>query len=183
MDTVAPAKPVIDSVVEDTNVTDDGVTFDNTLTLTVTGESGAALTLLQDDTEIVPVSVTDNGDDTYTVVTDVISDVTGAALSVTLTDTAGNVSEVSDDYVVTVDTVAPGTPTVVLLNDSHNHADQVGDGSSESDNLTKFDVLQLELTGEPGGTVTVFDGGTAMVDAVVEGERSRCLQCDHGLSG
>ena len=50
------------------------------------------LTLLQDDTEIVPVSVTDNGDDTYTVVTDVISDVTGAALSVTLTDTAGNVS-------------------------------------------------------------------------------------------
>ena len=101
-------------------------------------------------------------------VTDVISDVTGAALSVTLTDTAGNVSEASDDYVVTVDTVAPGTPTVVLLNDSHNHADQVGDGSSESDNLTKFDVLQLELTGEPGGTVTVFDGGTAMVDAVVE---------------
>ena len=168
MDTVAPAKPVIDSVVEDTNVTDDGVTFDNTLTLTVTGESGAALTLLQDDTEIVPVSVTDNGDDTYTVVTDVISDVTGAALSVTLTDTAGNVSEVSDDYVVTVDTVAPGTPTVVLLNDSHNHADQVGDGSSESDNLTKFDVLQLELTGEPGGTVTVFDGGTAMTDAKVK---------------
>ena len=32
VDTVAPAKPVIDSVVEDTNVTDDGVTFDNTLT-------------------------------------------------------------------------------------------------------------------------------------------------------
>ena len=46
VDTVAPAKPVIDSVVEDTNVTDDGVTFDNTLTLTVMGESGAALTLL-----------------------------------------------------------------------------------------------------------------------------------------
>ena len=168
VDTVAPAKPVIDSVVEDTNVTDDGVTFDNTLTLTITGESGASLTLFQDDTEIVPVSVTDNGNDTYTVVTDVISDVTGATLSVTLTDTAGNVSEVSDDYVVTVDTVAPGAPTVLLMNDSHNHADQAGDGSSDSDNLTKFDVLQLELTGEPGGTVAVFDGGTAMADAVVE---------------
>ena len=58
---------------------------------------------------------------------------------------------------------------MVLLNDSHNHADQVGDGSfpSDSDNLTKFDVLQLELTGEPGGTVTVSDGGTEMADAVV----------------
>ena len=168
IDTVAPAKPVIESVVEDTNITDDDITSDNTLTLTVAGESGATLTLLQDDTEIVPVSVTDNGDGTYTVVTDVISDVSGSALSVTLTDTAGNVSEVSDSYLVTVDTVAPGTPTVVLLNDSHNHADQAGDGSSESDNLTKFDVLQLELTGEPSGTVTVFDGGTAMVDAVVE---------------
>ena len=53
-----------------------------------------------------------------------ISDVTGSGLSVTLTDTAGNVFEVPDDYVVTVDTVAPGTPTVVLLNDSHNHANQ-----------------------------------------------------------
>jgi hypothetical protein len=167
VDMVAPAKPVIDSVVEDTNVTDDDVTSDNTLTLTVTGESGAVLTLLQDDTEIVPVSVIDNGDDTYTVVTDVISDVTGSALSVTLTDTAGNVSEVSDDYVVTVDTVAPGTPTVVLLNDSHNHADQAGDGSSGSDNLTKFDVLQLELTGEPGGTVVVSDGGNVMSKATV----------------
>ena len=101
-------------------------------------------------------------------VTDVISDVTGSGLSVTLTDTAGNVSDVSDDYVVTVDTVAPLTPTVVLLNDSHNHADEAGDGSSDSDNLTKFDVLQLELTGEPGGTVAVSDGDTVMADAVVE---------------
>ena len=169
IDTVAPAKPVIASVAEDTNVTDDGVTSDNTLTLTVkAGESGAVLTLFQDDTEIVPVSVTDNGDNTYTVVTGVISDVNGAGLSVTLTDTAGNVSQVSDDYVVTVDTVAPVAPTVVLLNDSHNHADVAGDGSSDSDNLTKFDVLQLELTAEPGGTVAVFDGGTVMADAVVE---------------
>ena len=69
---------------------------------------------------------------------------------------------------VTVDTVAPGTPTVVLLNDSHNHADQAGDGSSESDNLTKFDVLQLELTGEPGGTVVVSDGGIVMSKATVK---------------
>ena len=169
VDTVAPAKPVIVSVVEDTNVTDDGVTKDNTLTLTVAGESGAVLTLFQDGIEIVPGSVvTDNGNDTYTVVTNVIADVTGSGLSVTLTDTAGNVSDVSDDFVVTVDTEAPGTPTVVLLNDSHNHADEAGDGSSDSDNLTKFDVLQLELTGEPGGTVTVFDGGAEMADAVVE---------------
>ena len=69
---------------------------------------------------------------------------------------------------VTVDTEATGTPTVVLLNDSHNHADEDRrTRSSDSDNLTKFDVLQLELTGEPGGTVTVYDDGTEMADAVV----------------
>ena len=49
---------------------------------------------------------------------------------------------------VTVDTVAPGTPTVVLLNDSHNHADRLVTGRL-TDNLTKFDVLQLELTVSP----------------------------------
>ena len=168
VDTVAPAKPVIVSVVDDTNIAGDGVTSEKTLTLTVAGESGAVLTLFQDGIEIVPGSVVDNGNDTYTVKTNVIADVTGSGLSVTLTDTAGNVSDVSDDFVVTVDTVAPGTPTVVLLNDSHNHADEAGDGSSDSDNLTKFDVLQLELTGEPGGTVEVTDGGTVMADAVVE---------------
>ena len=153
VDTVAPAKPVIVSMVDDTNIAGDGVTKEEILTLTVAGESGAVLTLFQDGIEIVPGSVVDNGNDTYTVKTNVIADVIGSGLSVTLTDTAGNVSDVSDDFVVTVDTVAPLTPTVVLLNDSHNHADVAGDGSSDSDNLTKFDVLQLELTGEPGGTV------------------------------
>ena len=167
MNTAAPAKPVITSVTRDTNVEGDGVTNDNTLTLTITGESGATLALFQDGQEIVPFSVDEDGSGTYTVVTNVIADVTDSGLSVTLTDTAGNVSAPSDDYVVTVDIVSPLTPSVVLLNDSHNHADVAGDGSSDSDNLTKFDVLQLELTGEPGGTVTVYDGGTEMADAVV----------------
>ena len=168
VDTAAPAKPAITSVTDDTNVANDGVTSDNTLTLAVTGESGATLTLFQDGSEIVPVSVTDNGNNTYTVVTDVIADVVNTGFSVTLTDTAGNVSNASDEYKVTVDIVAPSVPSVVLLNDSHNHADQAGDGSSDSDNLTKFDVLQLELSGEPGGTVAVSDGGTAMAGAQVK---------------
>ena len=159
VDTQAPAKPAITAMVEDTNVSDDDVTSDTTLTFTVAGESGATLALFQDGTEIVPGSVTDNGDDTYTVVTQALADA-GSDFTVSLTDTAGNLSPTSDAYSVVVDTVAPAAPSLVLLNDSHNHAGVDGDGSSDSDGLTRFDVLDLEVTGEPGGQLTVMDGVT-----------------------
>ena len=48
LDTITPDAPSIDSWATDTNITDDGITSDNTLTLSVTGEPGGTPTLYVD---------------------------------------------------------------------------------------------------------------------------------------
>ena len=60
LDTITPDAPSIDSWATDTNITDDGITSDNTLTLSVTGEPGGTPRLYVDNAHIEAQGDTDN---------------------------------------------------------------------------------------------------------------------------
>ena len=165
VDDTDPGKPSITMMADDTNIPGDDITSDNTLTLTVSGESDATLTLFQDGAVISPAKVTDNGDGTYTVVTGELDDGNDIAFAVELTDTAGNVSQRSDDYLVTVDTLAPSAPVV----DLDTGSDTLGDsaqGDTVTDNLTSVNTPTLTVTGEENGVLILTDGDGQLVRGV-----------------
>ena len=172
----------------------DNVTKYDVIELTISGsEKGGHVTLKDGTTDITDTvtSITDNDDGTYTVITHKLADGTHN-FSATVTDDAGNVSSASVLNSVVIDTVAPSAPSgVVLDNDSHNHAGVVGDGSSDSDGLTKFDVLYLTVTGEKGGQLTIMDGQTDITgastivevkDGVYEVDSPKLSEGAHNLS-
>ncbi|MCP5014893.1 MAG: hypothetical protein GY938_06355, partial [Ketobacter sp.] len=110
IDTSTPAAPAITGISTDSGASD-GVTNDNTLTITGTGEAGLVVDLMLDGSTIVSPTV--NGGGVWS------ADYTGTTLgdgSYTLTatqsDTAGNVSSVSTGFALEVDTANPTLDTV-----------------------------------------------------------------------
>ena len=88
-------------------------------------------------------------------------------LSFTVKDTAGNVSEPAL-LSVTVDTVAPGAPSIDLVNDTLGDTDQ---GDTATDDITKDNVLTLTVTGEAGGLLILEDNGIELVpDSVTDND-------------
>ena len=75
-------------------------------------------------------------------------------------DAAGNVSTASAALTVTVDTVAPGAPTVASFSPDSG---TVGDGITNANHIT------LAGTAVAGSTVEVFDGATQIGTAVANG--------------
>ncbi|MCE7996353.1 MAG: T9SS type B sorting domain-containing protein [Roseivirga sp.] len=154
VDAIAPAAPVIVSITDDTGSSDsDKITNDQTLVVKGTAEANSSVSLLVNgegpfggvtlttdgdgNWEFDPVGegtfTLDEGEHTYTATTE---------------DAAGNVSEVSDDFVVTVDLTAPVAPTLDLVASTDL-------GISDSDDLTSGGTLTFEGTAEPGTSVLV----------------------------
>src|SRR5262249_59244166 len=72
----------------------------------------------------------------------------------TAADTAGNISDPSDGFVVTVDTVAPDAPVVTGIQDDT--------GDSDTDGVTSDNTLLISGTAEPNSIVEVFQDGTSI---------------------
>ena len=104
VDTATPDAPVITGISDDTGVADnDGITSDNALVFTGTGELGATVTVLLDDTELDGSIVV--GDDrtwSYDYSATVLAD-GDYTLTARQTDVAGNESVISQDFNFTVD--------------------------------------------------------------------------------
>src|SRR5262249_25646836 len=140
IDTVAPVNPTIASYSTDSNVAGDGVTNDNTLTLTGTAEANATVKVF--DGANLLGSVTANGGGAWTFTTGALSN-GGHSPRGTDTGCAGNTHAASSTLSVTIDTVAPVVPTI-------------------ANSTTNGNTLTLIGTAEANATVKVFDGANLL---------------------
>ncbi|WP_213799427.1 Ig-like domain-containing protein, partial [Klebsiella oxytoca] len=89
------------------------------------------------------------------------------SLSTTVTDKAGNVSERSPAFELTVDTVVTPVSDLQVTDDVAGHT-----GPLASGDLTNDATPALSGTAEAGATVTIYDGDTVL-GTVVAGEDGR----------
>ena len=140
VDTTAPAKAVISSFSTDSGMVGDGITNDNTLTLTGTAEANSTVKVYDGATLLG--TATANGSGAWSYTTAALAD--GAhSLTATATDAAGNTGAASTALSVTVDTTAPAKAgdLLVLTRYRHGrrrhhqcqHADADRDGGSQFD--------------------------------------------------
>src|SRR5262249_22910254 len=146
VDTTAPPAPTINSYSTDSGTVGDGITNDNTLTLTGTAAAGNTISVYDGATLLG--TATANGSGAWTFTTGVLSDATHS-LTAPPTDAAGNVSAASTALSATVDTVAPGAPTISSYS---TDSGVVGDG------ITNDNTLTFTGTAVAGSTISVYDG-------------------------
>ncbi|NEV00841.1 Ig-like domain-containing protein [Bradyrhizobium uaiense] len=145
VDTVAPGAPTVSSFSPDSNITGDGITNANQLTLTGTSEAGSNILIFDGSTQIGSAAADVNGN--WSFVTGALVDGTHAFTSKAV-DAAGNVSATSAALNVTVDTVAPNAPTIVS-------------GTPASSNM-----VLVSGTAEAGSTINLYEGITLLGTAV-----------------
>ncbi|WP_213823393.1 Ig-like domain-containing protein, partial [Klebsiella oxytoca] len=161
--------------VSDLQVTDDvaghtgplasgDLTNDATPALSGTAEAGATVTIYDGDTVLGTVVAGEDGRWSYT--PDAL-DEGSHSLSTTVTDKAGNVSERSPVFELTVDTVVTPVSDLQVTDDVAGHT-----GPLTSGDLTNDATPTLSGTAEAGATVTIYDGETVL-GTVVAGEDGR----------
>jgi hypothetical protein len=158
IDATAPNAPTIDSFTNDSGTVGDGVTSDNTLTLTGTAESNARVTLFDGAAQIGTVTADGSGNWTFNTAT--LSD--GAhSFTAVASDAAGNESTSSSPLIATIDTLAPSAPTITGFSD---------DTGTQGDGQTADNTLTFTGTAEAGATVNLFAGAVNVGQAVADGD-------------
>ena len=109
IDTGAPIAPAIASFSNDSGTVGDGITSDNTLTLTGTAAANTTVKVYDGATLLGTATANSSGNWTYATAT-----LANGAHSLTAkaTDAAGNTSAASSALSVTVDTAAPTAPAI-----------------------------------------------------------------------
>ena len=110
--------PTIASFSTDSGTVGDGITNDNTLTLTGTAEANATVKVFDGATLLG--SATANGSGAWSYTTAALAN-GSHSLTATATDAAGNTGAASAALSVTIDTAAPAAPTHRLVLDRQRH--------------------------------------------------------------
>ncbi|WP_260923247.1 Ig-like domain-containing protein [Novosphingobium sp. 9] len=139
IDVSAPATPVIANVSDNAapqtgNVASGGATNDTTPTITGTAEAGALVSLYANASTTALATVAADGSGNWSFTPTLAQG--SYSFTVTATDSAGNVSTVSNAYAITVDTAAPAAPV-----------------------LFPTDGITIAGTGEPGAIIQVDTDG------------------------
>ena len=166
-DTTAPDAPAITSVTDDVApqtgaVSSGGSTNDQRPQLTGTGEAGSTVTIYDGGVAIGTAVVASNGTWTFTPSVD-LSESTHQ-ITVRATDAAGNTGPASPVFTLTVDLTPPDAPTAIVLTDDTG----VIRGTITSGALTDASLPLLAGTGEPGGTITIYDNGVVVGTTTVQ---------------
>src|SRR6185436_10832318 len=130
IDASAPVTPVIASYSTDSGTVGDGVTNDNTLTLTGSAEANATVKVYDGATLLGSATADGSGNWSYT--TAALAN-GGHSLTATATDVAGNTSAASSALSVTIDASAPVTPVIASYS---TDSGTVGDGVTNDNTLT-----------------------------------------------
>ena len=156
IDTTAPGAPSITTVTDDVSpvigtVADNGSSNDTTLTIAGTAESGSTVTIYDTDgITVLGTGVATGG--LFTITTSALSPVTHT-LTAKATDAAGNQGAASTAFHVTIDTTAPGAPSITTVTDDVSPViGTVADNGSSNDT-----TLTIAGTAESGSTVTIYD--------------------------
>ncbi|EIK62113.1 putative adhesin/hemagglutinin [Pseudomonas lactis] len=155
VDTTAPGKAAIGDVTDDVGdiqgpVANGGFTDDTTPTLSGTGEPGSTVHVYDKGSLLGSVEVDDKGNWSFTP-----SPLNTGEHSFTVTneDKAGNVSAPSDAFVVTVDTTAPGKPTIEAVYDDQGDVQ----GNLKAGDITDDSKPALSGKAEANSTVIIYD--------------------------
>ncbi|WP_280565326.1 Ig-like domain-containing protein, partial [Chromohalobacter sp. 48-RD10] len=113
VDATAPAAPVIANATDDVEpLTDDladgDSTNDLTPTLTGTAEAGSTVEVFQNDTSLGTTDADDQGNWSFT--PDELTDGSSYSFTAEATDAAGNTSDASETFTLTIDETAPNVP-------------------------------------------------------------------------
>jgi len=156
IDATAPAAPVFTSFSQDTGKQGDGVTADNTITMTGLAEPGSTVTIYDNGQPIGTVVAGPDGVFTFT--TQTLPD-GSHAFSATATDDAGNTSPESGATTWVIDTTPPAAPTVISVGE---------DTGIKGDQITSDNTLTVTGKAEPGSTVRLYDNGVLVGEAVAD---------------
>ena len=180
IDPVPPAPPSTPELLDasDSGTIGDGITSVNPPAFKGTGEANAIVRIFAtlvgvDDPETELVGIGRVGSDLTEPPEDLPNDPPIGAWEVTiepladgmyiitaeLEDLAGNISDMSGEFELEIDTLAPQRPTIDLVN-------AYDTGMSDLDNVTYLSTLQFLVSAEPGTDVVIKDGNT-IVDSFV----------------
>ena len=162
IDTTKPNSPTnLDLMAEDdSGISNSDYITQNTASLTIagSGENGVSVQLYNADT-IIPGATGLVQNDVFSI--DVSLGEGTHNLTATQTDIAGNLSAVSGQLVITVDTSNPGTPGSL---DLHSDDDS---GESDSDNITSnTSGLTVAGSGDENTRAQLFDEGVSIPGAM-----------------
>ena len=141
-----PAAPQIASFSTDSGIVGDHITNDNTPTLTGTAAANSTVKVFDGTTQVGTATANSSGQ--WHLTTQVLSD-GPHNLTATDTDSSGHTSASSAAFSVTIDTHAPGAPTMAVYSQ----------GGSAVGNTTTLNDLILKGTAEANSTIDVFDSG------------------------
>jgi Tfp pilus assembly protein PilP len=187
IDTTAPGQPGIGGegpgigeVIDDQGpiqgpIENGGITDDTTPTFNGTGEPGDTIIIRDGEEEIGRVEVDDNGNWSFT--PDEPLGEGDHAINVIIQDPAGNQSDPSDPWVVTVDTQAPDAPVIGSI------LDAMGDktGPLEPGDITDDNRPTINGSAEPGSTVVVYDHGQRIGQAQADANGNWSLKPEQPL--
>ena len=157
VDTAAPAAPAIASFSTDSGAAGDGITNDNTLTLTGTAEANSTVKVYDGATLLG--TVTANGSGAWSFTTGALAD--GAhSFTATATDAAGNVSAAS---------ARSASRSIPRRRPRRSIASFSTDSGVAGDGITSDNTLTLTGTAEANSTVQVYDGATLLGTATANG--------------
>ncbi|HWX01532.1 Ig-like domain-containing protein [Collimonas sp.] len=170
VDTIAPAAPLINSVMDSQEPvvgdvrSNGGVTNDNHPVISGTAEANSIVILM--DGATVLGSVQADGKGNWSIPSPDLSD-GSHDLTATATDAAGNVSKPSADYPFIVDTVPPAAPLINTVLD--NQEPVVGDVRSNG-GVTNDNHPVISGTAEANSIVILMDGATVLGSVQADGK-------------
>lgn len=168
VDTQTPAQPVITSVTDDvaanTGTLNNGQSTNDTRpTLSGTAEANSTVSVYDGTTLLGTVQADGLGAWTFTPTTALGNG--SHTFNVTASDAAGNVSA-GATFSVVVDTIAPVAPVIVSVTDNVTP----GTGNLTNGQSTNDTRPVITGSGEPGGTINVYDGNVLLgTTTVTEG--------------
>ncbi|MGK3124520.1 Ig-like domain-containing protein, partial [Candidatus Pantoea formicae] len=166
VDTTAPAAvndlQVADNVGDQTGpLASNDFTDDNTPTLSGTAEPGALINIYDGTVLLGNVTVSQNGSWTFT--TPALNNGVHN-LTVTVTDTAGNVSDATSNFVLNVDAgLPPATTSLQITDDTGNTLVQLANGASTHDTSPTLSGLA-----QAGNVIALYDGDTLLGTVVAD---------------
>jgi hypothetical protein len=164
------ALTTIDHLSTDSGVAGDGITNDNTLTLTGTAAANSKVVVSDGTAQIG--TATSNASGTWSYTTAALND-GSHSLTAKATNAAGNTSAASAALAVKIDTTAPTAPTMT----------SGPAGAAGTSAAAKGNTVALTGTAEANSTVKVFDGAKQVGTATADGKGAWNLTTDALATG